>query len=72
KQKISTTHFNLSRIRSSLMKKKKQVIPNSTITHEQLRKSMEQGYRKQLKKAIDGMLNFFKIGNSLKVWYVKM
>lgn len=71
KQKITTTGISFARIKRSLMKRRKQEIQKSTITDEKLRESLGHGYRKQLKRLINGFLNFFKIGNSLKVWYVK-
>lgn len=65
KLKLTTTGFNPSRFKSSLNQN------NNPSSSEELRESMEKGFKNLIKNIINWFLNLFKIGNSLKVWYIK-
>lgn len=71
KLKITTTGISLARIKKSL-KRKNNESTESVASDEALREQLETGYKRHLKSFINGLLNFFEIGNSLKVWYVKV
>ncbi len=71
KLKITTTGISLARIKKSL-KRKNNESTESVASDEALREQLETGYKRYLKSFINGLLNFFEIGNSLKVWYVKV
>lgn len=66
KVKVTTTGFNPSRLKSSLNENN-----NPSTSSEDLRQAMETGPKRIVKNFINWWLNFFKMGNSLKVWYVK-
>ena len=70
KVKITTTGVSISRIKNS-RHKKKNINTTEKSTDEELRKSLESGYKRHIKSFLNWMLNLFKVGNSLKVWYVK-
>lgn len=70
KIKIKTTGISFSRIKNSLNKdsiNKKNGVNND----EDLRKSLESGYKKHLKSFINWILTSLKIGSSMKAWYIK-
>lgn len=70
KLKITTTGISIAQIKKSWKTKYNQ----STLavsSDEALREQLETGYKRHLKSVINGLLNLFGIGNSLKVWYVK-
>ncbi len=71
KLKITTTGISLARIKKSL-KRKNNAPVSGTINDERLRENLEKGFNKQIKNGINFFLNLFRIGNSLKVWYVKV
>jgi 2-polyprenyl-3-methyl-5-hydroxy-6-metoxy-1,4-benzoquinol methylase len=71
KLKITTTGISLARIKKSLKRKNNESTEN-VASDEALREQLETGYKRHLKSFINGLLNFFGIGNSLKVWYVKV
>lgn len=70
KLKIKTTGISIARIKNSSRKKKDANAPNIS-TDEELRQSLETGYKKYIKSFINWLLNLFKVGNSLKAWYIK-
>ena len=73
KVKITTTGISIARIKNSLKKKKSSTPSDSKISNdEKLRSSLETGYKKHIKSCINWLLNLFKVGNSLKVWYEKI
>ena len=70
KLKLTTTGISIARIKKSIKQKKNQ--STSTVSSDEaLREQLETGYKRHLKSVINGLLNLFGIGNSLKVWYVK-
>lgn len=71
KLKITTTGISLARIKKSLKRKNNESTENIA-SDEMLREQLETGYKRHIKSFINGLLNFFGIGNSLKVWYVKV
>lgn len=71
KLKITTTGISLARIKKSLKRKNNEPV-SGTINDERLRENLEKGFNKQVKNGINFFLNLFRIGNSLKVWYVKV
>ena len=70
KVKIKTTGISIARIKNSL-KKGAFAHENNINNDEQLRQSLETGYKKQLKNFINWLLTIFRIGNSMKAWYIK-
>lgn len=54
------------------MKRKKKETTENVASDEALREQLETGYKRHIKSFINGLLNFFGIGNSLKAWYVKI
>ncbi len=70
KVEIKTTGISIARIKNSL-KKESFDHENNINNDEELRQSLEKGYKKQLKNFINWLLTTFKVGNSMKVWYVK-
>lgn len=71
KLKITTTGISIAQIKKSLKRKKKETTEN-VASDEALREQLETGYKRHIKSFINGLLNFFGIGNSLKAWYVKV
>lgn len=71
KLKITTTGISLARIKKSLKRKNNESTENIA-SDEALREQLETGYKRYIKSFINGLLNFFGIGNSLKAWYVKV
>ena len=71
KLKITTTGVSIARIKKSL-KRKNNESTELVASDETLREQLETGYKRHIKSFINGMLNFLGIGNSLKVWYVKV
>lgn len=70
KLKITTTGFSIARIKKSFRRKNN--IPTENIASDEvLREQFEIGYKRFIKFFINGLLNLFGIGNSLKAWYVK-
>jgi 2-polyprenyl-3-methyl-5-hydroxy-6-metoxy-1,4-benzoquinol methylase len=70
KLKATTTGISIDRIRRSLQRKKNGAVSGTT-NDEQLRESLERGFKKRIKNAINYFLNLTGTGNSLKVWYIK-
>lgn len=70
KLKITTTGISLARIKKSLKRKNNESTEHIS-SDESLREQLEFGYKRYIKLFINGLLNLFGIGNSLKVWYVK-
>jgi 2-polyprenyl-3-methyl-5-hydroxy-6-metoxy-1,4-benzoquinol methylase len=73
KVRITTTGISIAHIRRSLNAKK--VASNDELkqySDEKLRQSLEKGWKNEFKKLINQLLNRFKLGNSLKAWYVKV
>ena len=71
KLKITTTGVSIARIKKSL-KRKNNESTELVASDETLREQLETGYKRHIKSFINGMLNFLGIGNSLKVWYIKI
>lgn len=71
KLKITTTGISIARIKKSLKRKNNEPTENIA-SDEMLREQLETGYKRHIKSFINELLNFFGIGNSLKVWYVKV
>lgn len=69
KLKIKTTGFNPTRIKNSKNKSGKKPASHN---NEMLREAMETGFKRWVKNIINGFLNLFGIGNSLKAWYIKV
>ena len=70
KLKITSTGISIAQIKKSLKRKNNENTQNVS-SDEALREQLEIGYKRYIKSFINGALNFFGIGNSLKVWYVK-
>ena len=71
KLKITTTGISIARIKKSLKRKNNESTEHVS-SDESIREQLEFGYKRYIKLFINGMLNFFGIGNSLKVWYIKI
>ena len=71
KLKITTTGISIARIKKSLKRKNNETTEN-VASDEALREQLETGYKRHIKSFINGLLNLFGIGNSLKVWYIKI
>jgi 2-polyprenyl-3-methyl-5-hydroxy-6-metoxy-1,4-benzoquinol methylase len=76
KKKINTTGISLSRLRISIKKMKNienhEALISATSTDEIIReKSQSNVFFKLAKNTLNGILNFFKVGNSLKGWFIK-
>jgi len=71
KLKITTTGISIARIKKGIKRKNNESIEQIS-SDEALREQLEIGYKRHIKSFINGMLNFLGIGNSLKVWYVKV
>jgi len=71
KLKTTTTGISLARIKKSLKRKNNEPV-SENINDEKLRENFEKGFNKQIKNGINFLLTLFGIGNSLKVWYVKI
>lgn len=71
KLKITTTGISVARIKKSLKHKNNETTENVT-SDEALREQLETGYKRYIKSFINGVLNSLGIGNSLKVWYLKI
>ncbi len=69
KHRIKTTGISLARIKNS----RKNIEGHTTEmdNDESLRESLETGYKKYIKQFVNGILNLFKIGNSIKAYYIK-
>jgi len=70
KVKIKTTGISIARIKNSLNKGEKSHESN-ICNDEDLRKSLETGYKKHIKSFINWTLSLLGIGNSMKSWYIK-
>lgn len=70
KLQIKTTGISLARIKNSL-KANKAVQGEVLNNDEELRKSLESGYKKHIKHFLNWILSFFRIGSSMKAWYIK-
>ncbi|PKP49344.1 MAG: hypothetical protein CVT95_03485 [Bacteroidetes bacterium HGW-Bacteroidetes-12] len=70
KLKITTTGISVARIKKSI-KRKNNESPEHVSSDEALREQLEFGYKRYIKLFINGMLNLFGVGNSLKAWYIK-
>jgi 2-polyprenyl-3-methyl-5-hydroxy-6-metoxy-1,4-benzoquinol methylase len=70
KLKITTTGVSIARIKKSIKRKNNESIEHVS-SDESIREQLEFGYKRYIKLFINGMLNLFGIGNSLKAWYVK-
>ncbi|MBE7442733.1 MAG: class I SAM-dependent methyltransferase [Flavobacteriales bacterium] len=70
KLKITTTGISVARIKKSLKRKNNESTEHVS-SDESIREQLEFGYKRYIKLFINGMLNLFGIGNSLKAWYVK-
>lgn len=70
KLKITTTGISIARIKKSIKRKNNESAEHVS-SDESLREQLEFGYKRYIKLFINGLLNLFRIGNSLKVWYVK-
>ncbi len=70
KLKITTTGVSIARIKKSI-KRKNNESTEHVFSDESIREQLEFGYKRYIKLFINGMLNLFGIGNSLKAWYVK-
>lgn len=70
KKKITTTGISIARIKNS-RKRKSATEMDSTHNDEQLRATLEKGGFNWIKKVVNALLNFFRLGNSLKAWYIK-
>lgn len=68
---ITSTGISIAQIKKSLKRKNNENTQNVS-SDEALREQLEIGYKRYIKSLINGALNFFGIGNSLKVWYVKI
>ena len=70
KVKIKTTGISIARIKNSKSDNKEK---HSTELEndESFRESLETGYKKKMKNLINWILDLFKIGNSMKAYYVK-
>ena len=71
KLKVTTTGISIARIKKSLNRKNNETTEN-VASDEVLREQLETGYKRHIKSFINGLLNLFGIGNSLKIWYVKV
>ncbi len=71
KLKVITTGISIARIKRSL-NQKNNASAEQVSSDEALREQLETGYKRHLKSFVNGLLNLFGIGNSLKVWYVKV
>ena len=71
KLKITTTGISIARIKKG-WKTKNNESTLAVSSDEALREQLETGYKRHIKSFINGLLNLFGIGNSLKVWYVKV
>ncbi|MBW6482144.1 MAG: class I SAM-dependent methyltransferase [Vicingaceae bacterium] len=71
KVKATTTGISIARIKKSLKRKNNESTENVS-SDEALREQLETGYKRYVKSVINGLLNLVGIGNSLKVWYVKI
>ena len=70
KLKVTTTGISIARIKKSLRRKNNESTEN-VASDEALREQLETGYKRYIKLFINGILNLFGVGNSLKAWYVK-
>ena len=70
KVKIKTTGLSVARIKNSL-KNAKAVEGEVLNNDENLRQSLETGYKKYIKQFLNWMLNTLGVGSSMKSWYVK-
>lgn len=70
KLKITTTGVSIARIKKSIKRKNNESTEHVS-SDESLREQLEFGYKRYIKLFINGLLNLFGIGNSLKAWYVK-
>lgn len=71
KLKITTTGISVARIKKSLKRKNNESTEHVS-SDESIREQLEFGYKRYIKLFINGMLNLFGVGNSLKAWYVKV
>ena len=72
KKKLKTTGISLTRIKTSLNPDSKESIVSEISTDEKLRVSLEKNKLSVFfKSVINGALDFFAIGSSLKGWYIK-
>lgn len=71
KLKTTTTGISIARVKRSL-KRKNNEIATENINDEQLRERLEKDGNKWIKSSINFLLNLFGVGNSLKVWYIKI
>jgi len=67
----TTTGTSFTRIKNSLSNKEQTYVDNLD-NDSTLRTSLESGYKSYLKTFANYLLNYFKIGNSLKAWYIKL
>ena len=70
KMTTTTTGLSITRVKNSL-KNKEQVHADNLNNDSALRASLEEGYKRHFKTLANFLLNYFKVGNSLKAWYVK-
>lgn len=70
KLKITTTGVSIARIKKSIKRKNNESTEHVS-SDESIREQLEFGYKRYIKLFINGLLNLFGIGNSLKAWYVK-
>lgn len=70
KFKLKTTGVSFARIKNSQHQSKHDHQSNLN-NDEKLRKSLESGYKKHFKNFANWLLNLFKVGNSIKAYYVK-
>lgn len=71
KFKITTTGISIARIKKSIKRKNNESTEHVS-SDESIREQLEFGYKRYIKLFINGLLNLFGVGNSLKVWYVKV
>ncbi|MCC7331304.1 MAG: class I SAM-dependent methyltransferase [Flavobacteriales bacterium] len=71
KVKITTTGISVARLKNSKQKKSSEN-SGEKANDEHLREQLEVGYKRKIKNIVNGLLNFFGVGNSLKAWYVKI
>ncbi|MBX2958846.1 MAG: hypothetical protein KF732_02715 [Flavobacteriales bacterium] len=71
KLKITTTGVSIARIKKSIKRKNNESTEHVS-SDESIREQLEFGYKRYIKLFINGLLNLFGVGNSLKVWYVKV
>lgn len=71
RKKLVTTGVSVTRIKTSLRMSRERYV-SSVSTDENIRLGMEKsGFKRAMKNAVNGLLNLFGIGNSLKGWYIK-